>query len=76
MTPKEEAVELLAKMNNAPIDIIEWYKASDYAKNELKRKALIVVDEVISAIDVGYEDWKSLSKINFWQQVKTEIEKL
>jgi len=47
MTPKEKAIELLDKMNNMPITIDEWDKASEYAKTDLKRKALIVVEEIL-----------------------------
>jgi len=79
MTPKEKAVELVAKMNNAPINIIEWYKASDYAKNELKRKALIVVDEILQYdIRAKCESQFVIQERieEYWKQVKTEIEKL
>ena len=48
MTPKEKAIELIDKMNNMPITFNEWERASDYAKNDLKRKVLIVVDEFIN----------------------------
>jgi hypothetical protein len=68
MTPKEKAKELLDKMNNMPITIEEWNKASDYAKNNLKRKALIVVDELIEHCNYANK-W-------YWQEVKQEIEKL
>ena len=67
MTPKEKAIELLNKMNNMPITYEEWYKASDYAKTNLKRKALIAVD-----LAIEYNDFH----IEFLQEVKEEIEKL
>ena len=64
MTPKEKALELVIRIQEE-ISII------------LARKiALICVDEVINSIEVGYEDFKSLAKINYYQQVKEEINKL
>jgi len=42
----------------------------------LKILALICVDEIINSIEVGYEDFKSLAKINHYQEVKEEIHKL
>ena len=45
-------------------------------RNEGIACTLICVDEMISSIDVGFEDFKSLSKINYWQEVKLEIQKL
>jgi hypothetical protein len=68
MTPKEKAIELLDKMNNMPITIYEWNKASDYAKNNLKRKALIAVNEILEECRLE-RDW-------YWEEVKQEIENL
>ena len=76
MTPKEKAIELLNKINNMPITIKEWNKASDYAKTNLKRKALIVVDEVLNAIDWYYYEGSAQTEHNYWKEVKQEIEKL
>jgi hypothetical protein len=70
MNPKEKAIEIINKINGKPITIEEWSKASDYAKNDLKRKGLIVANEVLS---IRYllkkETW-------FYKEVKKEIEKL
>jgi hypothetical protein len=69
--PKEKAKELVEKMNNMPITIEEWNKASDYAKTDLKRKALIAVDEILNEYwshDTKRRDW--------WQEVKQAIKEL
>ena len=75
MTPKEKSEELVRKyytfgLNN-PAQSFSWY--------ECKECALIAVDEIISEL----EDVKnftgnklSLKMINYWQEVKKEIELL
>lgn len=62
-------------MNNQAITIQEWQRASDYAKNDLKRKVLIVVDEIIKELLECGEVWMK-SRIRYWQEVKQEIELL
>jgi hypothetical protein len=47
MKAYEKAWDLLSKINGQAIDDKMWNKASDYAKKDLKRKANIVIDEVI-----------------------------
>lgn len=68
MTPKEKAQELVDKM----------YGVTDY---QAKQSALIAVDEILSelAYTQNYvEDAMNKIKvyISYWQEVKTEIEKL
>jgi len=68
MTPKEKAEDLFNKM-----DMI-IYTDSDW-KSQCKRCALIAVDEIISAID--WHEFETPNELlNYYQQVKTEIEKL
>jgi hypothetical protein len=67
MTPKEKAEELLDKMKY-PIDGV--YIISHIA-NEL---ALIAVDEVIESLHEHH--WQNRLIINYWEEVKHEIEKL
>lgn len=79
MTPKEKAVELVDKFLNQPINFpyidtedgqcigsgyITYYSA--------KQCALIAVDELISVCS-QVEPWLGL---NYWNEVKQEIEKL
>ena len=70
MTPKEKAKELVKRMyavhSNSASDIT-WYFA--------KQCALIAVDEILKshyALLTGIKP----STYNYWQEVKTEIEKL
>jgi hypothetical protein len=70
MIAKEKAIEIISKINGQLITVEDWSKASDYAKKDLKRKGLIVANEVLS---IRYllkkETW-------FYKEVKKEIEKL
>lgn len=87
MTPKEKALELCKSFHNAPandelIDGINWQMARECA--------LIAVKEIIDAMEVYgysgtfYDDQETgemvcndkKSPVNYWNQVKTEIEKL
>jgi hypothetical protein len=77
MTAKEKAEELLDKM----------YGVTDY---QAKQSALVAVDEIINSYPHSYEIEKEKTKnneditiitniksnIGYWQEVKTEIEKL
>lgn len=61
MTPKEKAIELVEDMHDAP----------ETGYNEhAKVCALIAVDEVLSVI------WVYLDDVDYWDEVKKEIEKL
>lgn len=67
MTPKEKALELCKTFHNAPandelIDGINWQMARECA--------LIAVDEILKG------DHLIRTPLSFWNQVKTEIEKL
>lgn len=70
MTPKEKAEELVNKFN----PVSNWYLDSDTKRTvrEGKQCALIAVDEIIKFIsdDPYYKDY------TFFEEVKTEIEKL
>lgn len=61
MTPKEKARELIGKFN-------EIHTLNNY---EAKQCALIAVDELIK------ENYPTdIKRCEFWQEVRTEIEKL
>lgn len=70
MTPKEKAIYIINQINGHPITIEEWDKASDYAKNDLKRKAKIVVYEVLKI------PYLLKRETYFYNQVIKEIELL
>ena len=70
MTPKEKAKELLWKY----LPILEGWKQED--SNQAKQCALIAVDEIkeVVSLCIPYKDEKSY--IDYWQQVKHEINNL
>lgn len=64
MTPKEKAEELVAKFDGVGLQM----------RNEAIACALIAVDECLVAVE---SDWGFMQRrIEFWQEVKKEIEKL
>ena len=69
MKAKDKAKELVDKYNDKELFYLLTFR-------QAKQCALIAVDEIINSIEVGYADYKSLSKINYWQEVKQEIIKL
>jgi hypothetical protein len=66
MTLKEKAEELVNKFDNA----MEFYTPARYAK----QCALIAVDEIIIALN--YNQWQNSKQIDYFIEVKKEIEKL
>ena len=68
MTPKEKAIELVDKMYVGFIHSLYSYKA--------KQCALIAVNEILldDMYDMGEEPFEK--RIDYWQEVKNEIEKL
>lgn len=70
MTPKEKALELCKDFYHIPV------RDSYYGMNwDMARKcALIAVEEIIKAIPL--DCWIKSDTAAFWEQVKTEIEKL
>jgi hypothetical protein len=68
MTPKEKAEKLYNKY--APY-MLEWDGVDKWA---VKECALISVDEVIEALHEHH--WQNRIIIDYWQEVKQEINKL
>ena len=72
MTPKEKAKQLHILFSNAiPSSKAEWY--------ESKQCALIAVDEIINGYEfdsLDIEHKRIIDNINFWDEVKAEIQKL
>jgi thymidylate synthase len=64
MTPEEKALELIDKMYH-----YQWRE-----KQRAKECALIAVDEVIEALNE--HNWQNRLIIDYWIQVKQEIQKL
>ena len=74
MTPKEKADDLFRKMYQ-----VRSVAPSDITKYFAKQSALIAVDEIIIEMSDYFDRYDctyTLSKIEYWQEVKQEIEKL
>jgi len=70
MTPKEKAQELFDKFMK-PVDGLHKYPM---CFDTAKQCALIAVDEVIEALHEHH--WQNRLIIDYWQEVKNELEKL
>ena len=71
MTPKEKAIELYNKFYMAiPSDEMGL---SDEAS---KQCALIAVDEILKAVDNPDETYLMKHSVNYWTEIKKEIEAL
>jgi hypothetical protein len=73
MTPKEKAEELMLKFREAPIKgTLAWYVSFELSK----RFALIAVDEIIETFIPKNNRNYLCEEIEYWEEVKQEIEKL
>ena len=82
MTPKEKAIELVDKFNNHTVKELVYLKNGKVieGKTEAKQCALIAVDEMINYFSkesfmMAYPEI-AISELEYWQEVKQEIEKL
>ena len=76
MTPKEKAKELVDKFKNYSwMSDIEGCEESSINESA-KQCTLIAVDEIIAQIEPSVSMDVISSRIKYWQEVKTEIEKL
>ena len=67
MTPKEKAEELIEKYYS----LYEGIELSLARKHWARRSALIAVNEILSVIWINLDD-----EVDYWAEVKQEIEKL
>lgn len=72
MTPKEKADQLI----NSFIPQVRWKMGQEDIMQRAKQCALIAVNEILDALLVGDVDIWDREQIEYWEQVKTEIEKL
>ena len=72
MTPKEKAREIYERMEVDVNDYSSNYPT--YSPMQAKECALVCVDEIMKAID--WNDIEPENKDDFWDDVKTELEKL
>ncbi len=73
MTPQEKAIELVGNMQ-VEHDIEKRCYYFHMSLESANRSALIAVDKVIEALDEHH--WQNRLIINYWEEVKHEIEKL
>jgi hypothetical protein len=71
-TPKEKATELVKKF----YPIVQWKLGQEDCLIRAKKCALIAVDEIINYLTTSLDVQTSLIAVNYWQEVKQEIEKL
>ena len=67
MTPKAKAIELYNKYMQMPFPT---------HTDRAKRCALIAVDEILKAVDNPDETYLMKHSVEYWSQVKQEIENL
>lgn len=77
MTPKEKAIELYQKYELLGRDFTRGVSIKEYSK----QCALIAVDEIINTLNMDIRDIDVrgnilLDLIDYWREVKQEIEKL
>ena len=75
LTPQAKAVELYSKYEQLGRDFTRGVSMHEFAK----RCVLIAVDEIINGYEfdsLDIEHKRIMDNINFWDEVKAEIEKL
>ena len=78
MTPKEKAIELVNKFNKYTVVCVTHYSNGKMGENkqDAKQCALIAVSEIIKTNPYEWDGEDLNSTIDYWQEVKQEIEKL
>ena len=70
MKPKEKAIELVEKFKK------QTFGADDFRKRNAKKCALICVIEIMNTVYGEWDDYMNEPKQEYWQEVKTELNKL
>jgi len=71
MTAKEKAIELVDRFK-----LKHKFFTNSFIKTTAKECALIAVDEILKAVDNPDETYLMQDSVNYWTEVKVEIEKL
>jgi hypothetical protein len=74
MTPKEKAIELCQKIGMLGLDSDQTGRYT-LELSLAKRCAIIACDEIIK-LDLRLSPYESISPIDYWNEVKREIESL
>jgi hypothetical protein len=72
MTPKEKAKQLVEKFTN----LYEGINLGFAKKHWAKQSALIAVDEILKAVNDPDDTFLSKDGVDYWEEVKQEIENL
>ena len=72
MTPKEKAFELWLKFRNE----LDFALDFDICRTYSRRVAILAVDEILQALPPFEYGLEFVAKIDFWTEVKQEIQKL
>jgi hypothetical protein len=73
MTPKEKAKELFGKY---AMYLRANLRYDEEANEDAKECALIAVDEIIASNPIAFDEQDNCIAKQWWQEVKTEIEKI
>jgi len=79
MTPKEKAMELSWKFSEYSHTDFNYSKGGYQIKTQIenaKKCAIIAVDEILNNTPKYLGSYCNQNEIKFWNEVKTEIEKL
>jgi hypothetical protein len=69
MTPKEKAIELYEKFRFENPDRLELMHLAE-------KRAMIVCDEVLSALKICWDEQGAYIQHEYWSNVKLELERL
>lgn len=70
MTAKEKAIELVNEFDKLARDFTKGVSMVEFSK----QYALILIDKVLDALEE--HRWQNRLIMDYWEEVKTEIEKL
>jgi hypothetical protein len=76
MTPKEKAQELYIEYNSMNLSFNHYDFRQQALRSHTKQCALLAVDEIIANIEPFASMDMIAARIEYWQQVKTEIQAL
>ena len=73
MTPKEKAISLYQSFYPQ----VQWKMGQEDCKDRAKECSLIAVDEIIkNLVDLSNGEFTFIFNVQYWQEVKQEINKL
>lgn len=74
MTPKEKAEQLIKRFSKFSWESQQNEFVKESVLNSSKQCVLIAVDETLRALH--FNVWTNVDEINYWKEVKQEIEQL